>query len=181
MFGKMKSREQGDFGERAAVIWLLGNGANVAYPFGHSPDWDLIAEFDGRLHRVQVKTSTFASRGRWQVQLATRGGNQSWNGTIKRLDASRCDYLFALVGDGRQWFIPAEALGGGSTILLGGPKYAAFEVAPGSPLQSGAAGGMPERSKGSRCKRDGYAYAGSNPAPPTGAVIELFPRRGDPR
>jgi hypothetical protein len=29
------------------------------------------------------------------------------------------------------------------------------------------AGGFPERSKGSDCKSDGYAFAGSNPAPPT--------------
>jgi hypothetical protein len=73
-------------------------------------------------------------RGRWKVQLATRGGNRSWNGTIKRLDASRCDYLFALVGDGRQWFIPANALGGGSVILLGGQKYADYEVERGRPF-----------------------------------------------
>ena len=28
-------------------------------------------------------------------------------------------------------------------------------------------GGFPERSKGSDCKSDGIAFAGSNPAPPT--------------
>jgi hypothetical protein len=31
---------------------------------------------------------------------------------------------------------PAVALGGGSGILLGGPKYAAYEVEPGARLQS---------------------------------------------
>ena len=118
------------------MVWLLGVGANVAYPFGHSPDWDLIAELDGHLHRVQVKTSTCFRLNRWAVQLATRGGNQSWNGTVKRIDGTRCDDLFVLVGDGRQWFIPVSALGGGAGILLGGPKYARFEVAGGAPLQS---------------------------------------------
>ena len=65
-----------------------------------------------------------------------RGGNQSWNGVVKRLDATRCDYLFVHVGDGRRWFIPARALGGGSAIALGGPKYAEFEVERGTPLLS---------------------------------------------
>jgi PD-(D/E)XK nuclease superfamily protein len=130
----MNPREQGDFGERAAAVWLLRKGAAVAYPFPAHPDWDLVAEIDGELLRVQVKTSICFARGRWTVQLSTRGGNRSWTGTIKRLDASRCDYVFVLVGDGRQWFIPATSLGGGSGLLLGGPKYAAFEVEPGGPL-----------------------------------------------
>jgi hypothetical protein len=101
----MNTRQQGDLGERAAVIWLLGMGANVAYPFGHSPDWDLVAEMGGRLLRVQVKTSTCFRLSRWSVTLVTRGGNQSWSGLVKRVDPTRCDYLFVLVGDARQWFI----------------------------------------------------------------------------
>jgi hypothetical protein len=83
-----------------------------------------------------VKTSTCWCRDRYVVALCARGGNQSWNGIIKKLDATRCDYLFVHVGDGRRWFIPASELGGGSALALGGPKYAEFEVAPGEPLQS---------------------------------------------
>jgi hypothetical protein len=108
----------------------------VYLPFGHSPDVDLVADLGGRLVRVQVKTATFYRKGRFELTLATRGGNQSWNGLVKTLDASRCDYVFAHVGDGRRWFIPATELGGGSGILLGGPRYAAFEVGPGEPLQA---------------------------------------------
>jgi hypothetical protein len=144
----MNTRQQGDLGERAAVVWLLGIGANVAYPFGHSPDWDLVAEFGGRLVRVQVKTSTCFRLGRWTVQLATRGGNQSWNGTVKRLDCTRCDYLFVLVGDGRQWFIPTARLGGATGIHLGGPKYSSFEVSRGAPLQSDGPRGDVRVAKG---------------------------------
>ena len=130
----MNPREQGDLGERAAAVWLLRQGYATAYPFGHRAVWDLLTEIDHKIHKVQVKTTTVFRRGRWSLQLSTRGGNQSWNGTVKRLDASRCDYLFALVGDGRQWFIPATALDGGSRILLSGPKYAEFEVDQGPPI-----------------------------------------------
>jgi hypothetical protein len=61
-------------------------------------------------------------------------GNQSWNGIVKRFSAVRCDGLFVLVADGRRWFIPATAVDGGSGILLGGPKYAEYEVEPGGLL-----------------------------------------------
>jgi hypothetical protein len=66
--------------------------------------------------------------------ICTRGGNQTWNGLVKRFSATRCDYLFVLVADGRRWFIPAGAVEGGSGLLLGGPKYVEFEVDAGRPL-----------------------------------------------
>jgi hypothetical protein len=111
----MNPREQGDLGELSAMAWLASQGAKL----------------DDRLLRVQVKTCTSRVRQRWQVALRTCGGNQSWNRVSKLLDPSRCDYLFVLVADGRQWFIPSDALGGGSGIRLGGPKYARFEVEQG--------------------------------------------------
>jgi hypothetical protein len=101
-------REQGDVGELSAMCWLASRGAHVAVPVGSSPHWDLMAELDGRAIRVQVKTSRCFVKGRWDVTLCTRGGNQSWNGLVKRLDATRYDFLFVLVADGRRWFIPAS-------------------------------------------------------------------------
>ena len=103
-------------------------GANVCFPLFHSPDFDLIAEVDGRLIRVQVKTSTLERGSSFQVQLATSGGNQSWNGVVKFFDPARCDYLFVLVADGRRWFIPAAEIDCKRAIVLGNDKYAEFEV-----------------------------------------------------
>ena len=119
------------------MLWLRTRGATVFIPVGHTPsDYDLIADFGNGAVRVQVKTSTCWRNRRWNVTLATRGGNRSWSGLVKRFDASRCERLFVHVGDGRRWFIPVAAVGGGSGINLGGPKYAEFEVDPGDPLQS---------------------------------------------
>ena len=116
------------------MYWLAFRGASVAIPVGSSPHWDLIAELDGRILRVQVKTSTCRQRDRWDVTLCTRGGNQSWNGLVKKLDPTRFDYLFVLVGSGRRWFIPAGRVEGGAGLRLGGPKYADFEVERGDPI-----------------------------------------------
>ncbi|MDQ6819873.1 MAG: hypothetical protein M3076_05945 [Actinomycetota bacterium] len=71
---------------------------------------------------------------RWDVAVCTRGGNRSWSGLVKRLDPSCYDYLFVLVGDGRRWFIPSIAVGGGCSIRVGGPRYAEFEAERGEPL-----------------------------------------------
>jgi PD-(D/E)XK nuclease superfamily protein len=57
------ARAQGDLGEASAIEWLVGIGARVFLPFGHSPDCDLVADLDGRLVRVQAKTSSFHRGG----------------------------------------------------------------------------------------------------------------------
>jgi len=119
--------------------WLAGQGAHIYLPVGHSPDIDLIADLGGPLIRIEVKTSTSRRHNRWAVFISTRGGNQSWNGLVKYFDPSRCDYLFAHVGDGRRWFIPTEALEARSAVTLRGPKYSEFEIEPGRPLIDGAA------------------------------------------
>jgi PD-(D/E)XK endonuclease len=134
-------RQQGDLGEASAIEWLTRQGATVLIPFGHSPDYDLVADVDGRLLRIQVKTSTYSDvspngQARYQVQIATNGGNQSWTGVARRFDPSRADFVFALVGDGRRWWIPTSDIDGETNISLGGSKYSAFEIQPGPPIDS---------------------------------------------
>jgi PD-(D/E)XK endonuclease len=172
-------REQGDFGELSAMCWLASRGASVAIPVGNNRHWDLVAELDGRVLRVQVKTSRSFRLRRWEVRVSTSGGNQSWNRVIKLLDPSRFDRLFVLVGDGRRWFIPAERIEPGALCVWAVRNTPSSRSNPATqspaarskrpPLQSppDQLGGMSERPKEWRCKRHGSAYAGSNPAPPT--------------
>ncbi len=146
----LNPRLQGDLGERSAMLWLGAQGAGVFIPVFHCRDFDLIADWGEGLVRVQVKTSTVFRNGRWEVTVCTRGGNQSWNRMVKRLDSSRYDYLFVLVEDGRRWFIPAAEVGGGCGILLGGPRYGEFEIEP-DPIGLRAAAGLKSSSRrGSR-------------------------------
>jgi PD-(D/E)XK endonuclease len=124
----------------SAISWLLDHGLPVFIPIGHSPDVDLITDLGGGPVRVQVKTSSRFQNRRWGVTVYTRGGNRSWSGLVKRLDPTRYDYLFVQVADGRRWWLPAAAVGGGTAIWLGGPKYAEYEVERGHPLRKTATG-----------------------------------------
>ncbi len=172
----MTPREQGDIGELSAMQWLAAQGARVFVPLGHSPDVDIVAEVEGRLLRVEVKTSTHrTSAGRWGVLISTQGGNQSWSGKVKYFEPERCEFLFVHVGDGRRWLIPTAALDCRTSLTLGGPKYSEFEIAPGPPLRS-SAGSLESpspqgeyRSGQTGCAVNALApsFVGSNPASPT--------------
>ena len=121
-------RKQGDIGEAHAIAWLTEMGADVSVPLFHSPDYDVIAQFSEELLRVQVKTSRVRDGDRFTVHIATNGGNRSWNGAVKYFDRRRCDFLFARLVDGRRWFIPSSAVSGSTSIVLGGPKYAEYQI-----------------------------------------------------
>ena len=95
----MTPRRQGDLGELSAMEWLAGLGACIYVPVGQSPDVDLVALLEGRLIGIEVKTTVCKPGPTWQVALATRGGNQSWSGVVKRFERERCDFLFAHAAD----------------------------------------------------------------------------------
>jgi PD-(D/E)XK endonuclease len=175
-------RQQGDLGEASAIEWLTSRGALVLIPFGHSPDYDLVAQIDGRLLRIQVKTTTQITQTpnghlRFPVSIATSGGNQSWNGVVRVVDPASIDYLFVLTGCGRRWLIPATALESKRTIQLGGSRYAENEIEPGTEISSivfgrnarldlPAVGGVSKRSKDGGCKPSGLCPSEVRILPP---------------
>jgi hypothetical protein len=186
-------RQQGDLGEASAIEWLTSKGALVLVPFGHSPDYDLVAHVDSRLLRIQVKTTVQETRTpkgdfRFPVSLATCGGNQSWTGVVKTIDPATIDYLFVLTGSGRRWLIPSTEIEGKRTLQLGSPSYADFEIEPGTRIREivfgrrpvldlPMAGGVSKRSTDLGCKPSGLRpsqvrilpppFASSRPVKPT--------------
>ena len=47
----------GNIGEAKAIAWLVEHGIAVSIPFGDNERYDLVVEHNGRLEKVQVKTS----------------------------------------------------------------------------------------------------------------------------
>jgi hypothetical protein len=141
-------RQQGDLGEASAIEWFSRLGATIFIPFGHSPDVDLVVDLEGRLLRIQVKTSTQFTETpdghpRRVVSLKTCGGNQSWTGIAKELEPARIDFLFVLTGDGRRWLIPSDCLESRGSIRLGGTKYSEHEIDPAPPIDQLVYGDRP--------------------------------------
>ena len=127
----LTTRRQGDLGEVSALDWLMRLGVFTWIGAGICR-----APLRGRSWaNARQERKTCASRrrgpnggGSYQVQLATRGGNQSWGGTSKLFDTSRCDYVFVAVGDGRRLFIPAVQIVAKHGIVVGGAAWRHFEV-----------------------------------------------------
>ncbi len=48
-------KKKGDLAELKVAADLVARGCSLYIPFGEDSDYDLLADFEGRLHRVQVK------------------------------------------------------------------------------------------------------------------------------
>jgi hypothetical protein len=48
-------KKKGDLAELKVAADLVSRGCELSIPFGEDSDYDLIADYGGRLHRVQVK------------------------------------------------------------------------------------------------------------------------------
>ena len=116
----MNSRQQGDIGLVEAISYYTKNGYTVFLPFSEATRIDLIAEKDGRVVRIQCKTSTRKKKSScYEVGLRTNGGNQSWNKVCKKISSDEVDEVFIWCEDGSLWVFPAEILDGRTTVTAG--------------------------------------------------------------
>lgn len=120
-------REQGLLGLTDAIAFFGARGWSVSLPLIDSQPYDLVVDDGERLHRVQVKTTTYRRRtGRFVVALATSGGNQSFH-TKKRFESSSCDLLYVLTDERSRYVIPTHAITAASELTLGA-KVARYRV-----------------------------------------------------
>lgn len=114
--GHRNTKKQGDVGLGVAIGWFSSAGYTVSIPLTDSQDYDLIVDLDGKLQRVQVKTTTYKRRGCYQVSLTVKGGNRSAIGKLKKFDTSSVDLIFVMTADDGIYVIPSKNLGQSITL-----------------------------------------------------------------
>ena len=121
------TKKQGDAGLGSAIAYFTHMGYTVCLPLTDSQDYDLVVDIDGRLSRVQVKTTRqVGPKGKYRVDLRTQGGNQSWSGVSKRFDSTKVEYLFVLLDNGETYCIPSSEMDNESRITPESGKFERF-------------------------------------------------------
>lgn len=67
----MNSKRIGNIGEAKVLAKFVELGIPVYLPFGDNERTDLIADFNGKLNKIQVKTSIKAENGRMKFDLTS--------------------------------------------------------------------------------------------------------------
>jgi hypothetical protein len=83
--------------------------------------YDLVVALEGRMHRVQVKTTTRRQADTWLVDLSSgRSGRRTY-------DPDDVDAFFVIDGDLGYYLVPIAAVGGMHLLTLS--AYEEFRVA----------------------------------------------------
>lgn len=90
----MNSKRIGNIGEAKVLAKFVEMGIPIYIPFGDDEKADLIAEFDGKLNKIQVKTSIKSKNGCSVFDLTSSTAHRT-NGERRKYLNSEIDY-FAL-------------------------------------------------------------------------------------
>ena len=113
----MNSKMKGQISEARALYEFQKYGIPVCVPWGDNERYDLIAEFDGKFNRIQVKTCNEEENGAI-VCYARSSTNHTTNRNLTTYE-NEVDY-FVFVNQTRDWvaLVPMEEIGKNKAIRL---------------------------------------------------------------
>lgn len=118
---------QGNIGFGKAIEYFTSQGIPVSIPLNDTQKYDLIADFNGGLQRISVKTSRFSKNGTsYEVALKNSGGS-SGKSVIRKFDNTSCDYVFIYTANEDLYLIPTNQIQALNAIIVGN-KYTEFKV-----------------------------------------------------
>lgn len=118
---------QGNMGLSKAIDYFTSRQIPIALPMNDTQKYDLIADFNGGLQRISVKTSRqLTESGAYTVNLRNTGGS-SGNFKTRPFDNTTCDYIFILTGADKTYLIPSNIITAINAITVG-KKYTEYEV-----------------------------------------------------
>ena len=89
----MDTKRYGNIGEAVAISSFVKYGIPIYLPFGDNEKADIIAEFNGKLNKIQVKTSIKAKDGKMTFDLTSCTNHRS-NGNRHKYTTEEIDYFF---------------------------------------------------------------------------------------
>jgi hypothetical protein len=100
-----------------AATWFMLRNCSVALPVEPAA-YDLLADTPDGISRVQVKTTTRATRYGWEAGVGHHPDTHSKKGRLVAYDPDEIDLFFIVDGDMTMYLIPSRAIAGRVVIAL---------------------------------------------------------------
>jgi hypothetical protein len=104
-------------GGSIAAAWFTLCGNSVLFPI-EPAIYDLVVSMQGKLSRIQVKTTTHYSRNGWMITVGRRPYSIRKDARLIPYDPDLIDYFFMIDGDLNMYIIPSRVIAGRVAILL---------------------------------------------------------------
>lgn len=114
----MSSKDKGNIGEAIVLAEFTKRQIQVAIPFGDNARYDLIAEFNGKLNKIQVKYCGQITENNSFTCPCASSTNHTTNKHLTTYD-NDVDYMaFYITSIDKLLLVPIEQLAGKKTITF---------------------------------------------------------------
>jgi hypothetical protein len=116
----LTSKQKGNLTELQCLAAFCSAGCGVSIPYGDNSKYDFIADFDGILLKIQVKTSSEKTEG--VIGFSCRSTHVNCKGVInERYSAKDIDF-FATIWQGKCYLVPVSECSTEKTLRFVPPK-----------------------------------------------------------
>ena len=119
---ELNSKQKGKLTELQCITAFIQAGCSVSIPYGDDSRYDFIADIDGQLIKVQVKTSSEKKGTENAIVFSCRSTHVNCNGVKNiRYKANEIDY-FATYWDNQCYMVPIQEASTEKTLRFTPPK-----------------------------------------------------------
>lgn len=117
---KLDTKKKGNLTEMQCMSAFMAQGCGVSIPFGDNSKYDFIADVDGHLLKIQVKTASLKDDN--AIKFSCRSTHVNCTGIKNiRYSANDIDY-FATYWDNKCYLVPVEECSVEKTLRFAPPK-----------------------------------------------------------
>lgn len=105
---ELTSKQKGNLTELQVITYLYSLGYQCSLPYGENSRYDLIADIEGKLIKIQVKTSSLKAGTSEAIEFSCRSSRVNSTGVVNtRYTKEEIDY-FATFWNNQCYLIPIE-------------------------------------------------------------------------
>lgn len=105
---ELTSKQKGNLTELQVITYLYGLGYQCSLPYGENSRYDLIADIDNHLIRIQVKTSSIKKGTKNAIEFSCRSTRVNCNGVKQARYTSEEIDFFATYWENQCYLIPVS-------------------------------------------------------------------------
>lgn len=119
---ELTAKQKGNLTELQCLTAFYEQGCHVSIPYGENSRYDMIVDVNGKLIRVQVKTSSLKHNDSNAIEFSCRSSYINSTGVKNvRYNANEIDY-FATYWNDKCYLIPISECSTAKTIRFAPPK-----------------------------------------------------------
>ena len=117
---ELTSKQKGNLTELQCITAFIEQGCGISIPYGDNSKYDFIVDFQGKLYKIQVKTSSLKDNN--AINFSCRSTHVNCNGVKnERYSKDEIDF-FATYWKGKCYLIPVEECSVTKTLRFTPPK-----------------------------------------------------------